>query len=510
MARSADGRRPVSENSGNGKHRVLLVASGERGGYLHLPLSILYLAEALLRGGYEVSIVDLRVRDVTEQDLDGALFVGVSHMTGSMQIPPALRCADLARSRGIPVVFGGTHPSVLPEQTAAHPLVDVVVKGEGEETVLDLAEYFAGHRSLETIPGIAYRQPDGRVVSTGDRSPPPFDRATHLPYHLLSMEKYRTTASDFAVQSSRGCPHRCAFCAEIGLYQRGWRAKPARALADEVEAIVAGFHPERIFFVDSNFFCNTRRVTEFCEIVIARKLPVRFFAECRFDYFARYPREFLLLLKRAGFNEIEFGGESGSDATLRRIKKDITREQILQGIRRCREVGLRSFTSFMIGFPGETRRARMETLSVYDEIHAVDPDGARVNGMFVYSPFPGTELFRLVRDRYGFRPPDSLDGWGRFELYDADNVTWLDDDEKGELQTISTLVRFFFVWRTLCDWGLRGAATRHGGAARAALSFLFNGLFVLPARVRWRLRFFRFGWEWRLWRTVFHAFMGRK
>ena len=98
--------------------RVTLVHCGENGGYVHFPLSILWLAESLLRNGFEPKVVDLRVQAFTAADLYRALYFGVSHMTGSIQIPPALVCAEIAKSRDVPVVFGGDHPSMLFEQTA--------------------------------------------------------------------------------------------------------------------------------------------------------------------------------------------------------------------------------------------------------------------------------------------------------------------------------------------------------------------------------------------------------
>ena len=498
----------MSKSAGN--KRVTLVHSGSKGGYLHIPLGILYLAESLIRNGFDPKLVDLRLRDLTPEDLEGALFVGVSHMTGSLQIPPALTCARIAKSMSVPVVFGGTHPSMLTEQTAAHPLVDIAVKGEGEDVVVELAEHFQGKKDLHSIKGIAYKDASGKAVFTGDRKPPTFDRVTHLPYGLLPMEKYSATNADFGCQSSRGCPHRCAFCAEVALYPKLWRPKSARVVAEEIEGILKKFTPNRMYFPDSNFFCSQKRVSEFCNLVIERGIKTDFFAECRFDYFYEYSSEFIDLIKKAGFNEIEFGGESGSDLTLKYVKKDITTKQIIKGIEKCKEAGLRSFTSFMIGFPGETKEERMKTLDMFDRIQTIDPEGARINGLFVYSPFPGTKLYDIVVNEWGFEPPKNLDGWAKFELYDSSNITWLDEKTKKELQTISTLVRYFFVYKSLSSWNFSEKVKRHGGFLKALLSVIFNGSLYPAARLRWKLRAFKFSYEWKLWQKVFYSFMGRK
>jgi radical SAM superfamily enzyme YgiQ (UPF0313 family) len=489
---------------------ITLVHSGSKGGYLHIPLGILYLAESLIRNDFDVKLVDLRLQDLAPDDLEGVLFLGVSHMTGSMQIPPALKCATLAKSMNIPVVFGGTHPSILPEQTAAHPLVNIAVKGEGEDVVVELAEYFQGKRDLHSIKGIAFKDPSEKVIFTGERKPPNFDRVAHLPYDLLPMEKYLATNVDFGCQSSRGCPHRCAFCAEVALYPKIWRPKSAQVVVEEVEAIIDKFNPNRIYFLDSNFFCSQKRVVEFCNLIIERGIKTELFGECRFDYFYKYDPEFISLIKKAGFNEIEFGGESGSDLTLKFIKKDITTKQIIKGIEKCKEAGLRSFVSFMIGFPGENEAERMKTLDIFDRIEAIDPRNSRVNGMFVYSPFPGTELYDIVVNEWGFVPPKSLDEWAEFELYDSSNVTWFNEKLKNKLQTISTIVRFFFVYKTLSGWNFSEKVIRHGGFLKALLSIIFNGCLYPVARLRWKLRAFKFGYEWKLWQKVFYAYMGRK
>ncbi len=490
--------------------KITLVHCGEKGGYVHIPLSILSLAESLMRNGYEARLVDLRIQDLTVSDLEGSLYLGVSHMTGSMQIPPALACAQIAKSMGIPVVFGGTHSSILLEQTAAHPLVDISVKGEGEEVAVELAEYFMGNRELNSIRGIAYKDRSGSVVLTGDRKPPPFDRITHLPYDLLPMDRYLATNTDFTYQSSRGCPHRCAFCAEVALYPKTWRAKPAHVVIEEVQEIVKRFSPKRICFLDSNFFCSKKRVEEFCNLVIERGIKAKFFGECRFDYFCKYDPQFIDLIKKAGFNEIEFGGESGSDVTLAAIKKDITTKQIIKSIEMCKAAGLKSFTSFMIGFPGESDEERKKTLQIVDRIMDIDPHGARINGMFIYTPFPGTELYSAVINDWGYKPPQSLDKWAKFELYDSSNITWLDKKKKRTLESISTSVRYSFVQKSLSDWSLIEKVKRHGGFLKAVLSMMFNGFLYPIVTLRWKLRFFGFPYELRLWQRVFYAYMGRK
>lgn len=492
------------------KNKIVLVFSGAKGGYLHMPLSILCLAEALIKNRFEVKLIDLRIQDLTTDDLKNILYLGVSHMTGSAQIPQALKCAEMAKSYDIPVIFGGTHPSILPEQTVSHPFVDIVAIGEGEEIVVELAQYFQNRKELSEIKGIVYKDKSGNIISTGERMPPQFDRVANLPYELLPVDQYVGTSVDFGYQSSRGCPHRCAFCAEVGLYPKIWRPKSAEIIIEEIENIIKKFNPERIFFLDSNFFCSRKRVEKFCHLVIDRGIKIKFFGECRFDYFEKYDDQFIELIKKAGFNEIEFGGESGSDQTLAFIKKDITKKQILSSIEKCKGAALQSFTSFMIGFPGESEQEMLKTIEIYDQIMKLDPDNARINGMFVYTPMPGTELYRTVVEKWEFKEPENLEQWSKFELYDISNVTWLPETQKKKLQTISNLVRFFFVYKTLSRWNFSEKVTRHGGYLKAIASECFHAALYPMAKIRWKFRLFNYGYEWQLWLKIFHYYMGRK
>jgi anaerobic magnesium-protoporphyrin IX monomethyl ester cyclase len=491
------------------RKKVVLVQCGIRGRYIHFPLSILYLAESLLKKGLEVKLIDLRIHDLKEDDLQDALYVGISHMSGSMQIPSALQCARIAKSMSIPTVFGGPHSSMLTEQTAQHPLVDIAVRGDGEEVVCDLVDYYRGEREINSIKGIAYKSKSGTVCFTGNREPPRFNTVAHLPYDLLNINKYLFSI-DFACQSSRGCPHRCSFCSEVSLFSRCWRAKPAEVVAEEVEFILNKFNPQRIYFVDSNFFCSQERIKKFCEIIINKGIKISFFAECRFDYFYQYGDDTIRMLKEAGFNEIEFGGESGSDTTLSRIKKDTNSEQIIHSIKKCKYNGLKSFTSFMIGFPGESSEEMSKTIDVIDKIMIIDPRGARINGLFIFTPYPGTELYDMVIKDWGYKAPTSLEEWSVFELYDASNITWLDDKTKKNLQTISTIIRYLFTYKTILRWRFRESIIRHGSIAEMIMSLFFNSLLYPIEKMRWRLKLFYFPIEIQLWQKIFFSYIGRK
>ena len=190
-----------------------------------LPLALLYIASNLEHHHIHTKIIDQRVDPEWEGNLAAALadkphWVGISSMTGQ-QILWGLKAARLVRQAdpSIPIVWGGCHPGILPEQTLEHPLVDVVVVGEGEEISLALTKAFSEQGAaadLSTIPGLYYTDAGNQPVSTGKASIVDLDELPPLDYGLIETRHYilpeiRDTRS-LQIQSSRGCPMRCHYC----------------------------------------------------------------------------------------------------------------------------------------------------------------------------------------------------------------------------------------------------------------------------------------------------------
>jgi len=232
-----------------------------------------------------------------------------------LQIRYALEFARHVREENpsCPLVWGGVHPMLLPEQTAVNSCVDVVVRGEGELIIKDLARALAFGKPLDDVAGITYRSggevksnPDGEVIDL-DSTP------INLPYDLLEMDHYPSVKSGrFHIQTSRGCPHRCGFCYNTLFNKKKWRAKSADRVLDEIEYILKKFPNVKIIDpIDDNVFVDQQRVREICQGIINRKIQVQWRANCRFDYLSTYDKDFLGLLEQAGCVELDFGGESG-------------------------------------------------------------------------------------------------------------------------------------------------------------------------------------------------------
>lgn len=489
------------------RKRILLVyPGGFKSVFPEIPLPLLYLAWALRRASYDVEILDMRLRSFEFTTRDGYLFVGISSMTGPM-IRDGLRFARRVREfdPSIPIVWGGIHVTLLPEQALDHSLVDIVVRGEGEVTVVELAEALAAGGDLSKVKGISYKR-DGVIRSNPDREFMDMDEIDpDLPYDLLEMDRYEFPS--FPLHSSRGCPYRCGFCYNTAFNKRRWRYKSARRVLDEIEYIVTRFGQTRFSFGhEDEFFISVPRVRAICEGMMERGLRVKWASFCRFDSFERVDDELLGLLERTGCYSLSFGGESGSQRVLDEIiGKDVNINSMIRASGRLSKTNIQQVVSFMSGLPGVSREEMAETFELMDRLMEINPK-IYLNGIFLYTPYPGTPLFCYVQEKHGYKPPDTLDAWAEFGIYRNVGSTWLAKREAREYKALSILTRFPF-YKERFRWAdLAGAI----GSSRF-MRFPFNvGYFVLAnvAIARWRARRFEWPVEWWLLEKVLERVRG--
>jgi anaerobic magnesium-protoporphyrin IX monomethyl ester cyclase len=407
-----------------------------------LPMAVLTVAAPLEARGYSVRIVDQRGNPAWRQELKDELaaqrplMVGISSMTGR-QIGGGLSAARLVREAtpDVPIVWGGVHPSLLPEQTAAHELVDIVVVGEGEVTAVELADALRTGTPLSKVAGLCFKE-NGGVTRTPDR---PFADLASLPepaYHLVDIERYRVAPlvkgeTSLTILTSRGCPYRCGYCYNVQYNRRSWRALPAAEVVRRMRVLKERFGVSSVLLLDDNFFCNLNRVREICRLLIEQRLDlVVHGANCRADTVVRFDDELLGLLKKAGFTKLLIGVESGAPGVLERMKKDITPEQVLEANRMLRKHGIKPCFAFMAGFPYETVADVRTTLAFMGRLHDENPSAATF-GLSLISPYPGTELLDDCVAA-GLRPPSSLEEWARcdhtslsFSGFDRKHVRFL-------------------------------------------------------------------------------------
>ena len=366
---------------------------------LFIPLGIGYLAAVLEDNQYEVNVIDCQSLNLTSQQLEAELakqnpdIVGVTAST--LTFWPAVEVAKTAK-KILPnalIIFGGSHVTALPEQTLASvPEADIVVRGEGEKTLLELADYASKGtvKNLSKINGITYRQ-NGQIAKTGDREfIQNIDELPHPAYKHFPLEKYRMAGKNYLpIITSRGCPFQCTFCLASKICGTHFRTRSPRKVLDELEWLRDTHHADIVAFYDDSFTFDKKRAEAICDEMKARKFDLPWDCRTRVDL---VNKEILSKLRDANCQLIHFGVESGSQKMLDAMKKRTTVEKNAWAIKLAKEVGISVAISVVVGYPGETEEMLKQT---FDFIKQTKPD-------FVYVcqaiPYPGTELLDILHN----------------------------------------------------------------------------------------------------------------
>jgi radical SAM superfamily enzyme YgiQ (UPF0313 family) len=404
---------------------------------VELPLSVLCPASPLDREGYRVTIIDQFANPHWERDFRAALSerpicLGMTSMTGP-QILRAIEAARFAKKLhpGLPVVWGGIHASLLPEQTLSHDAVDVVVVGEGEATFAALVQALRDGTPLSDVAGIMYKE-NGKVRLTPERPFIDIDKEPPLAYHLLDMDQYRRRlfgVDHVTFNSSRGCLFRCAFCWDPVMHKRKWRAMDPETVLDHLQQIIRDYGIRGFLFTDDHFFIDMKRARGIIEGLVRLNLDVTISKlQIRADTICKMDTEFLELMVRAGVKRFTVGIESGSQRVLDLIKKDMTVEQALEANRKLAPYPIIPLYLFMMGMPTETPDELRESIALADRMIADNPKAAKTFN--IYTPYPGTELYGIAIQR-GLKVPEQLEDWARFNFRNVQkDADWIEPETK--------------------------------------------------------------------------------
>ena len=403
-----------------------------------LPLNLLSICSLIKQEEFDISITQEmpdRAYKKFRTSLDNAICLGISCMTG-IQIFNGLKLADMIRTAkpDLPIIWGGYHPTACPEQTLQNEYVDVVVRGYGEITFSELIERLVNKQSYEDIQGISFKK-DGRVVNNPCRPIPNLNDLPPLPYHLYDVEQFFKECGTRSLHyiSSRGCPHRCGFCADYVIYKRKWNALSAERVLSDLERLKKIYNYDSVRFYDSNLFVNEKRTRGICEGVIEKELDFKWLT-CNGDAFglARYDSDTLRLMNEAGVTNVLLGVESGYPPALECIQKTATVEDNLKTVRRLHEHNISIGFSFMFGFPYDLPEEDMEkehereliaTMKTIAEFSENYLEGDYYL-LFFFTPYPGVQLFTRYK-KLGYVPPDSFEGWSKVNLNEADSCPWV-------------------------------------------------------------------------------------
>ncbi len=370
------------------------------------PLGLGYLASSLRRAGFRVRIVDDLVERLSWEELlkriRDSLIVGITSTTATFNA--ALRYAKMIKEKlpNVFVILGGVHVTFKPLDALKSSFVDAVCVGEGEETVVEVAEKIEAGRSLEGVRGIIYRSGE-RIV----RNPPrgfieDLDSIPFPAYDLMPLEKYTVLGSrleHFPMITSRGCPFGCRYCSSSLFMGRKFRARSAENVVDEMEWLASEFGAKHIAFSDDTFTLSRRRVEAICDEIRKRSLEISWSCSSRVD---TINEELLRKMKDAGCEAIYYGIESASERILAYYSKRIDMRKVERAVKLAKKVGIATICSFIIGAPMETREEMAATLKLALKL---DPDYAQFS---ILTPYPGTELYEEAKAR----------GWLLSENYD--------------------------------------------------------------------------------------------
>jgi radical SAM superfamily enzyme YgiQ (UPF0313 family) len=394
--------------------RVLLIRPQNVYNYNNYPpLNLICIGTALKAAGYDVKIINCAfekdpLKAIGEEAKD-SLFICISLLT-SEAVDAYQIIKHVKENFDVPVVAGGWHCTLFPEQMADCGYIDYVVAGEGEDYIVDIAEIIKSGKktdaklfnkkivNLETIPLPAY-EIDANI-----------ERFINSYLTDKLSEYVRRPMRWLPYESSRGCPSQCTFCINVVADNTRYRKKSAEKVVSEIEHIVKKYRLTHLKIIDDNFFVDIKRVRAICEGMINKGLNITWDGECRCDYFndKMLNDETLKLCKKSGLIQLTLGIESGSLHTLKLMKKCITPEQAEFAVKQCNKYNIIARSSFILEIPGEGINDIKETISFINKLRKYPYFTC---GVGTFRPYPKCELTEhLLKEGY-LKEPASFKEW---------------------------------------------------------------------------------------------------
>jgi anaerobic magnesium-protoporphyrin IX monomethyl ester cyclase len=473
------------------KGRVPLFLPPYSGKLLGPPLGLLSLAGSLREAGYEPVIIDGALHSDyisrIQQALDGALCFGVSLLTGPM-ILDAIAASRLVRQLrpDLPIVYGGWHPSLLTGETLREEFVDVVVRHQGDKTLVEIAERLAAGKNLDLVAGCWFKR-NGRTIKNPDRPASPISDLAVPAYDLVDFDAYALAGGGrkLPYATSIGCPYACNYCTDMVFYNRRFNAYDVDRVVNEMTGLVRQHRISEVALVDSNFLVDVHRAVGIARGFIDSDVRFKWTFQASTDLLCRMSDEEVELLAASGVNHIGFGTESASPEILQWMNKRHQHiEDIYEAARKCSRAGIRVTLNLIFGYPGEEEHHRRETLRVMSDI-AARYDNVTFSPN-IFTPYPGIPIWPDLKER-GLVEPETLESWADVDL-GSSNLPWLRGKSFDTLQrSISYL---------LLDNEINRARRRSNSLTmQSALSLLRKPL-------HWRFRNHFFDWPVELWLSM--------
>ncbi len=467
------------------------------------PLGLGLLATVLLENGYTAEIVNANIHADWEDRVLRSLsgnnvgFVGFSCM--SSQIYAGIKLSKSIRNRfpDTPVVFGGVHPTLMPESLVRTPWVDFCIVGEGDAAVVPLMKFLNGEIDLLNVPNLVAMRGD-EVIRT---SIAPLSSFTDMPQaiseslykadiekYLLHMSSDGKTYKGFSVLTGLGCHYRCAFCINH-ITKRKYRARPAALIYKEMKYLIENYDIGFFNFQEEHFFGDKERFFSLLKLIeddkdlfgkIKWNTTIRV-SDIREDFINV---DVLKRIKASGGDGFGVGGESGSDRVLRILRKGISRKDITRAVAFCNEAEFTLSFSFVMLWPGEEMKDMFDTARLIHEIYEAGPY-ANVPFFQTYRPYPGS-LWETDMSR--FSDPEQIpdDVW-RFQFVDMKRVN--------SFSNADVLYKLIGTTQILCLMGMiRNQKDSGKSVFRRTRNIVSNGIAKFLYKICWwRIKFAYFG-----------------
>jgi len=379
------------------------------GEYLPPPYGVLQLAAFLesKNKGVEIEVLDCQAKHLDWKGLEKRIEsfdpdIVASSALATCNTYVAVRALETAKTvnPNILTIAGGQYFTVMAQESLeTYPEIDVIVRGEGEQTLTELVQAFAEKKPFSGVEGISFRR-NGKILHSSPR--PLIENLDSLPfpgyhfvedvvheYHFTAMAGPRTRYA--LVEGSRGCPHRCTFCTQWRHWEGRWRAKSPKRIADEMEFCYQNYGSRFIWLTDDNFGFG-KRAGDLADEIIRRGISddMMWFVQIRCDDVVRHC-DLLPKMRKSGLRWVLLGVESHSPSTLKTFDKGINPEDAKMAVRLLKENDIFAHTMFIIG---EHKDSAESIKSLREFVNDLDPDLAI---FAILTPFPGTDIFEEAK-----------------------------------------------------------------------------------------------------------------
>ena len=452
-----------------------------------LPLSVMALGAVLearepwmlVDGNLDADPAGTIVERLARVPRSELALLAVTVMPGPQVAQAVAVCREVrARHPHVPIVWGGYFPTQHADTILRAPYVDFVVRSQGEQALLQLAEALRSNASLDTVGGLSWKA-GAHVIDNPIQPFAELDTLPDLPYHRVDMRRYlhdnylgRRTV---AYNSSFGCPFACSFCAVVAMSNRRWLAQSPARMERSLRHLVSTYGVDAVQMHDMDFFISEARTAEFCARIA--DLRMAWWALGRVDTLMQYSDATWRLMARSGLKMVFSGAESGSDEVLASMNKGgkSAAHLALDLARRMREHGVVPEFSFVLGSPPDPEKDVATTFEFIRRLKRINPAAELV--LYTYTPVPLEGSLYAEARRSGFAFPETLEGWAspewqQLSMRRGDGLPWMDGSVRRRVRDFERVINA--VYPTITDTrlvGWRRAVLKALGGWRYALKW---------------------------------------